>query len=45
MCYFIQSQRTALHIASENGDSDIVRLLLQSQADPNICDQVSVYCI
>ena len=35
----------ALHIASEKGDSEIVQLLLQSNADPNICDQVSVYYI
>ena len=36
---------TALHWASSNGHTEIVQLLLQYKADPNICDKVSVYCV
>ena len=41
--YFFQFQQTALHLASEEGYCDIVQLLLKSNADPNICDEVSAY--
>ena len=32
-----------LHIASDNGHTDIVRLLLENKADPNIRDDVSKF--
>ena len=32
---------TALHCVTRNNDTEIVRLLLQYSADPNICDKVS----
>ena len=31
---------TALHWASSNNHTEIVQLLLQYSADPNICDKV-----
>ena len=36
---------TALHWASENGHTEIVQLLLQYNANPNICNKVRVYCV
>ena len=33
---------TALHWASSNNHTEIVQLLLQYNADPNICDKVSL---
>ena len=36
--YILQERWTALHLASYNGQTDIVQLLLQSNANPNICD-------
>ena len=32
---------TPLYIASENGHTDIVRLLLENKADPNIDEEVN----
>lgn len=40
MIYLTQYNRTALHMASENGHSETVQLLLKKGADPNRCDQV-----
>ena len=36
---------TALHYASFCGYTEAVDLLLQSNADPNIYNNVSVYCV
>ena len=40
--YSSQYQKTALYYASEGGHHDSVRVLLESGADPNTCDIVSV---
>ena len=44
--YFLQCNRTALHLASVKGHRDIVQILLNSNVDPNIsyCS-VSVHCV
>ena len=39
--YSSQSQRNALHYASEGGHHDTVRVLLERGADPNTRDKVS----
>ena len=36
---------TALHWASRSGHTEIVQLILQHNGDPNICNNVSVYCV
>ena len=33
-----------LHWASEKGYSEIVKILVESGENPNICDKVSMYC-
>ena len=43
--YSSQSQRTALHYASEGGHHDTVRVLLERGADPNTRDKVSGTCV
>ena len=45
-CYIIvfhypQDGRTPLYTASSNGQTDVVRVLLENKADPNISDKVS----
>ena len=35
---------TPLYLACSEGRCDIVQLLLNSNADPNICEEVSIYC-
>ena len=40
-CYSSQYQRTALHYASEGGHHDIVRVLLEREADTSTRDWVS----
>ena len=37
----IQTGTTALYVASQNGHCEIVRMLLDAKADPNIKDNVS----
>ena len=41
---FLQYDETPLYIASANGHTDVVRVLLENKADPNISDNVS-YCL
>ena len=36
----LQNGVTALHMASFHGNVEIVRLLLEKEANPNICDKV-----
>ena len=36
-----QDGDTPLYTASSNGHTDVVRLLLENKADPNISDKVS----
>ena len=36
-----QDGQTPLYRASDNGHTDVVRLLLENKADPNISDKVS----
>ena len=43
--YLLQYLQTALHMASENGHNETVRLLLERGADPNRTDVVSVVYI
>ena len=45
LVYFLKYQQTALYVASNGGYCDIVQILLNSNADPNICDVVSLYCL
>ena len=37
----LQGGETPLYIASQNGHTDVVRILLENKADPNISDEVS----
>lgn len=34
-----------MHLASDNGHSNVVKLLLQHKAEHNICDEVSIYIV
>ena len=36
----MQDGKTPMYIASQHGHTDIVRLLLENKADPNISDEV-----
>ena len=42
---YYQELNSALHYASLFGQTETVQFLLQSNADPNIYNKVSVYCI
>ena len=42
---FLWYQCTALYVATHNGHTEIVQLLLKFNADPNICTKVSVYYV
>ena len=39
-CYPPQDGDTPLYRASSNGHTDVVRILLENKADPNISDKV-----
>ena len=44
----IQKGETGLGVASENDSRDVVRVLLEAKADPNITDEVKLhysYCL
>lgn len=41
--YFMQDGRTALYIATQEGHEDIVRLLLEAKADPDVQDEVLTF--
>lgn len=41
--HFMQDGRTALYIATQEGDEDIVRLLLEAKADPDLQDEVVTF--
>ena len=45
LMYFLKDQQTALHLATKGNYSELIKLLLNSNADPNICDKVSIYCL
>ena len=40
MCLYSQDGRTALHLAAQEGRVDVVRLLIETQAQVNIQDEV-----
>lgn len=39
----MQYERTSLHFAAEKGYKDIVGCLLTKKADPNLCNDVSLF--
>lgn len=41
--YIMQDGRTALYIATQEGHEDIVRLLLEARADPDVQDEVLTF--
>ena len=41
LCVLIQAGWTALHVASAYGRDEVVKILLQAGADPNIQNSVS----
>ena len=41
---FLQYHRTPLHTAAENGNTDVVKALLEGKAEIDIQDRVS-YCM
>lgn len=41
--YITQDGRTALYIATQEGHEDIVRLLLEAKADPDVQDEVLTF--
>ena len=45
LVFILQYQRTSLHHACLFNRYDIIQLLLNFNADPNLCDKVSVYIV
>ena len=41
LCFSPQYGKTPLYTASSNGHTDVVKLLLENKADPNVSDEVS----